>query len=52
MINVVDFANAVWYAGSQEYQNRIPEATRENILEVGECQSLNMNQQETNLFQP
>ena len=35
MINVVDFANAVWYSASQEYQNRIPEATRENIIEVG-----------------
>ncbi len=35
MINVIDFANAVWYEASQDYQNRIPEATRENILEVG-----------------
>lgn len=35
MINVVDFANAVWYGASADYQNRIPEATRENILEVG-----------------
>lgn len=35
MINVIDFANAVWYEASQDYQNRIPEATRENIVEVG-----------------
>lgn len=35
MINVVDFANAVWFDASSEYQNRIPQATRENILEVG-----------------
>ncbi len=35
MINVVDFANAVWFESSQDYQNRIPQATRENITEVG-----------------
>jgi len=35
MINVIDFANAVWFGASSEYQDRIPQATRENILEVG-----------------
>ena len=35
MINTIDFVNAIWFEASQDYQNRIPEATRENIIEVG-----------------
>lgn len=35
MINVLDFANAVWFGASSDYQSRIPQATRENILAVG-----------------
>lgn len=35
MINVVDFANAVWFEASSDYQNRIPQATKDNILQVG-----------------
>lgn len=35
MLKVVDFANAVWFEASSDYQDRIPQATQDNILEVG-----------------
>lgn len=35
MINVIDFTNAVWYGASSDYQTRIPQATKDNILLVG-----------------